>query len=265
MTCPHGDAGDTNRRRRRTSLGYRTFTCRACRRVFNERSGTAFNDRQYPPDVVRLAVLRRLRDTRSCRDIAAMRLERGCSVTPEAIREWACRFAPRVTARLRATRRGRAGRAWSLDETDVQVGPGAGALSTAPSTGRAPSWTPGSARTATRTPHGASCGDSWMWPSARRSASRPMPIRPTAERSAGSSGRRSGTDAARTGTPAPSTATGRCRSAPTPCWASEDSRPPRAFARRSMRAGTPSALASDEATLSPWPSSASSSSHAGGH
>ena len=121
MTCPHGDCGDTNRRRRRTSLGYRTFACRACRRVFNERSGTAFNDRQYPPDVVRLAVLRRLRDTLSCRDIAAMRLERGCSVTPETIRAWACRFAPRVTARRRATRRGRAGRAWSLDETDVQV------------------------------------------------------------------------------------------------------------------------------------------------
>ena len=121
MTCPHCDSGDTNRRRWRTSLGYRTFACRACRRVFNERSGTAFNDLQYPTDVVLLAVLRRLRDTLSCRDIAAMLLERGCSVTPETIREWACRFAPLVTARLRAKRRGRAGRAWSLDETDVQV------------------------------------------------------------------------------------------------------------------------------------------------
>ena len=39
--------------------------------------------------------------------------------------------------------------------------PGAGALSTAPSTGRAPSWTPGAARTATRTPRGASCGAWW--------------------------------------------------------------------------------------------------------
>ena len=121
MTCPHCDSGDTNRRRRRTSLGYRTFACRACRRVFNERSGTAFNDLQYPTDVVLLAVLRRLRDTLSCRDIAEMLLERGFSVTPETIREWACRFAPRVTARLRAKRRDRAGRAWSLDETDVQV------------------------------------------------------------------------------------------------------------------------------------------------
>ena len=79
------------------------------------------NDRHYPTDVVRLAVRRWLRDTLSCRDIAAMRLERGCSVTPETIREWACRFAPLVTARLCAKRRGRAGRAWSLDEIDVQA------------------------------------------------------------------------------------------------------------------------------------------------
>ena len=40
---------------------------------------------------------------------------------PRTIRAWACRVAPRVTARRRAKRRGRAGRAWSLDETDVQV------------------------------------------------------------------------------------------------------------------------------------------------
>ena len=95
--------------------------------------------------------------------------------------------------------------------------------------------------------------------------SRRTSIRRTGGRSAGSSGGRSGTDAARTGTTAPSTATGRCSSAPTPCGASEVSSPPRAFARRSMRAGTPSALASDAATLSRWPSSDGSSSHAGGH
>ena len=152
MTCPHGDAGDTNRRRRRTSLGYRTFACRACRRVFHERSGTPLNDRHYPTDVVLLAVLRQLRDTRSCRDIAAMLLERGCSVTPETIRAWECRFAPRVTARRRAKRRGRAGRAWSLDETDVQVAGRWCSRDRALDRARAPSGTPGAARTATSTP-----------------------------------------------------------------------------------------------------------------
>ena len=118
MTCPHWESPATTTRQGQPSLGSRRFRCRSCGRRFNERSGTPLNDRQYPTDVVRLAVLRRLRDKLSCRDIAEMLLERGFSVTPETIQEWACRFAPRVTARLRAKRRGRAGRAWSLDETD---------------------------------------------------------------------------------------------------------------------------------------------------
>ena len=121
MICPHWEAPATPTRQGPTSLGSRRFRRRSCGRRFHERSGRPLNDRQYPTDVVRLAVLRRLRDTRSCRDIAAMLLERGCSVTPETIRAWACRVASRVTARRRAKRRGRAGRAWSLDETDVQV------------------------------------------------------------------------------------------------------------------------------------------------
>jgi transposase-like protein len=53
----------TSRRRRRTALGYRTFACHACRRVFNERTGTPFNDLQHPTDIVLLAVLWRLRYT----------------------------------------------------------------------------------------------------------------------------------------------------------------------------------------------------------
>ena len=108
MICPHWEAPAAPTRQGPPSLGSRRFRCRSGGRRFNERSGTPVNDRHYPTDVVLLAVLRRLRDTRSCRDIAAMLLERGCSVTPETIRAWACRFAPRVTARRRAKRRGRA-------------------------------------------------------------------------------------------------------------------------------------------------------------
>ena len=121
MTCPHCESPATTTRQGPPSLGSRQFRCRSCGRRFNERSGTAFNDLQYPTDVVLLAVLRRRRYKLSCRDIAEMLLERGFSVTHETIREWACRFAPRVTERLRAKRRGRAGRSWYLDETYVQV------------------------------------------------------------------------------------------------------------------------------------------------
>ena len=115
MTCPHCESPATTKRQGQTSLGSRRFRCRSCGRRFNERSGTPFHDLQYPTDVVLLAVLRRLRYTLSFRDIAEMLLERGFSVTHhETIREWECRFAPLVTERLRAKRRGRAGRSWYL-------------------------------------------------------------------------------------------------------------------------------------------------------
>ena len=37
--------------------GYRRFRCRACKREFNERTGTPFNRLQYPTDVIWLVVL----------------------------------------------------------------------------------------------------------------------------------------------------------------------------------------------------------------
>ena len=121
VTCPPCDSGDTNRRRRRTALGSRTSACRACRRTFNERTGTPVNDLQYPTDIVLLAVLWRLRSTRSFRDVAALLLERGFGVTHETIRMWAFRLAPLWADRLRAKRRGCAGVSGSIDETDVKV------------------------------------------------------------------------------------------------------------------------------------------------
>ena len=60
-----------------------------------------------------LAVLWRLRYTRSFRDVAELLLERGYAVTHETIRDWEFRFAPLVANRLRAKRRGRAGVSWS--------------------------------------------------------------------------------------------------------------------------------------------------------
>jgi transposase-like protein len=40
MTCPHCALTATTDRPDRTELGYRRFRCRACKRVFNERTGT---------------------------------------------------------------------------------------------------------------------------------------------------------------------------------------------------------------------------------
>ena len=119
--CPRCRSSQTSRRGRRTSAGYRTFACRECGSTFNERTGTPFNDLQYPTDVVMLAVLWRLRYKLSFRDIAEMLLERGFELTHETVREWEFRFAPLLAEVLRANRRGRAGVSWYLDETYVKV------------------------------------------------------------------------------------------------------------------------------------------------
>ena len=90
-------------------------------RRFNERTGTPFNDLQYPTDLVLLAVLRRRRYKLSVRDVAELLLQRGCAVTNETIRDWEFRFAPLLANRLRAKRRGRAGVSWYIDESYLKV------------------------------------------------------------------------------------------------------------------------------------------------
>ena len=121
MDCLHWGSGETSRRRRRTARGSRTSACRACRRTFNERTGTPFNDLQYPPDSVLLAMRWRLRSTLGFRDVAALLPQRGFEVTHEPIRAWEVRFAPRLADPLRAKRRGQAGGSWYLDETSGKV------------------------------------------------------------------------------------------------------------------------------------------------
>ena len=121
MSCPKCLSTSVSNRKRRTSLGYRTFYCRDCDRRFNERSGTPFNDLQFPTDIVLLAVLWRLRYKLSFRDVSELLLQRGFEISYETIRTWEFRFAPLVSKNLRAKRRGVAGRSWYLDETYIKV------------------------------------------------------------------------------------------------------------------------------------------------
>jgi transposase-like protein len=121
MDCPHCASTATKERAKNTSLGYRTFCCSACKRTFNERTGTLFNYLEYPTDIVLLVVLWRLRYKLSLRDLAEMFLERGFQFTHEAVRDWETRFAPLLAEQLRAKRRGQAGRSWYVDETYVNI------------------------------------------------------------------------------------------------------------------------------------------------
>ncbi len=122
MSCPHCLFTPTSKRKLRTSLGYRTFFCPGCRRRFNERTGSPFNDLQFPTDVVLLAVLWRLRYKLSFRDVTELLLQRGFVISHETIRAWEFRFAPVISDRLRTKRRGTAGVSWYLDETYIKVG-----------------------------------------------------------------------------------------------------------------------------------------------
>jgi hypothetical protein len=68
------------------ALGYQRFSCRCCRRRFNDRTGTPFNDLQFPTDIVLLAVSWRLRYKLGFRDVAELLLQRGYEVTHETVR-----------------------------------------------------------------------------------------------------------------------------------------------------------------------------------
>ena len=92
MSCPHCLSTSISKRKRRTSLGYRTFYCRDYGRRFNERSGTPFNDLQFPTDIVLLSVPWRLRYKLGFRDVAELLLQRGFEVSYETIRVWEFRF-----------------------------------------------------------------------------------------------------------------------------------------------------------------------------
>jgi hypothetical protein len=88
MPCPHCRSSRTQEQPKRTTLGYRTSRCAACRRRFNERSGTPFNDLSVPTDIVFLVVLWRLRYPLSPRQLAEMFLERGFVFSHETVRAW---------------------------------------------------------------------------------------------------------------------------------------------------------------------------------
>lgn len=90
MNCPHCSSATTTQLYRKTSLGYPVFRCSACRRTFNERTGTPYNHLQFPTDIVLLVVLWRLRYKLNLRDLAEMFLSRGFEFNKEALCDRSC-------------------------------------------------------------------------------------------------------------------------------------------------------------------------------
>jgi transposase-like protein len=119
MTWPHCQSPGIRNLNHTTDLGYAVFRCGACRRKFNERTGTPFNHLEFPTDIVFEIVLCRLLYKLSMRNLAQMFLLRGFEFTHEAVREGEERFAPLLTEHIR--RKGKAGRRWYADETYRKV------------------------------------------------------------------------------------------------------------------------------------------------
>lgn len=88
MSCSHCRSESVAKRKRRVSLGQRTFFCNPCRRHFNERNRTPFNDLQFPTDIVLFAVLWRPRYKLGFREVVELLLQRGFEVSHEAISAW---------------------------------------------------------------------------------------------------------------------------------------------------------------------------------
>src|SRR5664279_2343628 len=121
MPCPRCESVETHEQEKQTSLGYRTFRCVGCRRQFNERTGTPFNDLSVPTDIVFLVVLWRLRYPLSLRHLAEMLLDRGFVFSHETVRSWEALVAPLLTEELRARRRGKAGLKWHAEIVCTQI------------------------------------------------------------------------------------------------------------------------------------------------
>ncbi|HJU17376.1 MAG TPA: DDE-type integrase/transposase/recombinase [Stellaceae bacterium] len=120
MRCIGCRSAAVAERPERTVQGYRRFHCRACGKPFNERSGTILNRAQYPPDLIALVVLWRLRYKLSLRDPPEMFARRGMVFSHEAVREWEAKLTPALED-LRRRRRGKADCSWSVDETHIRV------------------------------------------------------------------------------------------------------------------------------------------------
>src|SRR5215471_18398686 len=101
MECSYCQLSTTTERPETTARGYRQVRCRVCERGFNERTGSVFHRVHYPPNVVCLVVLWRVRYRLSLRDLAEMFLERGMVFTHEAVREWEVKLAPVLSEALR--------------------------------------------------------------------------------------------------------------------------------------------------------------------
>jgi putative transposase len=83
-------------------------------------TATTYKTYRFPVEIISHAVWLYFRFCLSFRDVEEILLERGVSVTYEAIRKWCCKFGQRYANRLRR-RRPRPGDKWHMDEVFLTI------------------------------------------------------------------------------------------------------------------------------------------------
>src|SRR6266568_4846673 len=104
-----------------TQLGGQRFRCVLCRRRFTRRSSSAFSGRNFPDDVIALAVRWYVRYRLSYAEVSEWLAERGVLVDQSTIYRWVQRFLPlfgEVARKYRAP----VGPDWRVDETHARIG-----------------------------------------------------------------------------------------------------------------------------------------------
>jgi putative transposase len=123
MTCPHCTSLEIANRSRLTAHGYRTFFCKNCKHIFNERTGTPYIRSQVQTTTLFKVVFWRLRYKLSLTDLAEMfsvEFER-FYFTSATIWRWQEKFSPLITDDLKSGRKGEADLRWKVDKTLVKV------------------------------------------------------------------------------------------------------------------------------------------------
>jgi IS6 family transposase len=115
MRCIRCGSGAT-RRDGQTRLGGQRWRCRACRRRFTARSGSAFSKRSSPDEVIALAVRWYVRYRLSYADVVEWLAERGLTADRSTVYRWVRRFLPLLGEAARRYRHPVGGR-WRVDET----------------------------------------------------------------------------------------------------------------------------------------------------
>jgi transposase-like protein len=103
-----------------TQLGGQRFRCSRCSRRFTRRSNSAFSGRNFPDDVIALAVRWYVRYRLSYAEVSEWLAERGVVVDQSTIYRWVQRFLPlfgEVARRYREP----VGPDWRVDETYARI------------------------------------------------------------------------------------------------------------------------------------------------